>query len=291
VALFVERAGGLWESAEAGVDEDGRVIIASSSSPHGQGHDVTFAQIAADRLDLELDRIELRFGDSAAGPPGVGTFGSRSVAVAGSAVALVSERLLAQARSLAADRLGVDAGGLRYERGSFKSDGRAVTLAELAEGGELRATARFDSDTVFSSGAYVATVEIEPETGRLSVVRVVAVDDSGTIINPMLAHGQVVGGVAQGLGECLLEEVAHGDDGQVRNASLMEYLLPSAAEMPPVSIGEVSTPTPLNPLGAKGVGEGGAIGTLAAVANAVADALGGRHVDPPYTPEKLWRAL
>jgi carbon-monoxide dehydrogenase large subunit len=291
VALFVERAGGLWESAEATVASSGAVVIASSSSPHGQGHETTFAQIAAERLELDPERIELRFGDSENVPPGVGTFGSRSVAVAGSAVALACDRLLELAREKAAERLGVPASAVRYARGRWSAGGGGVTLAELAAGRGLRAAARFESETVFSSGAYTATVEVEAETGRLMVRQVAAVDDAGTIVNPLLAAGQVMGGVAQGVGECLLEEVVHDADGQIRNASLMDYLLPSAAEMPEVAMGEVSTPTPLNPLGAKGVGEGGAIGSLAAVACAVADALGGRPVDPPFTPEKLWRAL
>jgi carbon-monoxide dehydrogenase large subunit len=250
VGLFVERAGGLWEAAEVEVVDGGRVIVRSGSCPHGQGHDTAFAQIAASRLGVPIDRIELRFGDSAEVPRGVGTFGSRSVAVGGSAVALACDMLL--------------------------EDGRP-----LAPG--MRASARFDSARVFSSGAYAAGVEIERATGRLHVLWIVAVDDAGTIINPLLARGQVLGGVVQGLGECSIEEAG--------GTTLMEYRLLSAADAPPILTGEVCTPTPLNPLGAKGIGEGGAIGTLPAVANAVADALGGRHVDPPFTDEKLWAAL
>jgi carbon-monoxide dehydrogenase large subunit len=256
-AVFVERAGGQVESAEAVVEGDGRVVIRSSSSPHGQGHDTVFAQIAASRLGIPIDRVELQFGDSASTPAGTGTFGSRSVAVAGTAVALACEKLI--------------------------TDGR------LRPG--LRAAVRFESPLVFSSGAYVAVVTVSRATGRLRVLRLAAVDDSGTLINPLLAHGQVLGGVVQGLGECLSEEVVYDEDGQLRNASLMDYSLLTAAEIPPIVTGEVASPTPHNVLGAKGVGEGGAIGSLAAVANAVVDALGGRHVDPPFTDEKLWRAL
>jgi carbon-monoxide dehydrogenase large subunit len=134
-------------------------------------------------------------------------------------------------------------------------------------------------------------VEIDADTGILRVVHLAGVDDGGTLINPLLAHGQVLGGIAQGLGECLVEEVVYDEAGQLRTASFADYGLLTAAEMPPLAIGDVQTPSPHNPLGAKGLGEGGAIGSLSAVANAVADALGGRHVDPPYTAEKLWRAL
>jgi aerobic carbon-monoxide dehydrogenase large subunit len=155
----------------------------------------------------------------------------------------------------------------------------------------LQASARFASDIVFSSGAYAAVVEIERATGRLTVRRVAAVDDCGTVINPLLAHGQVIGGVAQALGECLAEEFVHDELGQPRTASFADYSLLTAAEMPPISVGVVESPSPLNPLGAKGVGEGGTIGALPAVANAVAAALGGAHVDPPYGAAKLWRAM
>jgi aerobic carbon-monoxide dehydrogenase large subunit len=165
-------------------------------------------------------------------------------------------------------------------------------LAELAAvAPELESDARFESDLVFSSGAYAVFVEIEQATGRLRVRRVAAVDDAGTIVNPLLAEGQVLGGIAQGLGECLVEEMIYDEEGQPTSASFADYSLLTAAEMPPVAAAFVETPTPLNPLGAKGIGEGGAIGTPAAVGNAVADALGGRRLDPPFTEEKLWQAM
>ena len=155
----------------------------------------------------------------------------------------------------------------------------------------LEAEARFESDLVFGSGAYAAVVEIERDTGALKVRRLAAVDDAGTIINPLLAEGQVVGGAVQGLGAVLTEEAVYDGEGQLRNASFVEYGLPSAVEVPPIASDFVQTPSPLNPLGAKGIGEGGAIGTPAAIANAVADALGGDAPDPPFAAEKLWRAL
>jgi aerobic carbon-monoxide dehydrogenase large subunit len=201
-----------------------------------------------------VSAVTMEFGDSALVPAGTGTFASRSVAMAGSAIV------------------------------------RAIEDLEAGEDGQ-RGSARFESPLLFSSGAYAAVVEIERATGRLRVLRVAAVDDAGTIINPLLAEGQVLGGTAQGLGECLFEEALYDEEGQFTSASFLDYSLMTAAEMPPVATAFVESPSPLNPLGAKGVGEGGAIGTPAAVGNAIAAALGGTSVDPPYTEEKLWRAL
>jgi carbon-monoxide dehydrogenase large subunit len=264
---------------------------------------VTFAQIAADRLGVGLDSIVLRFGDSEVVPPGVGTFGSRSTAVAGSAVLLAVDQLLEQGRQLVAHLLGFAPAAVGYTDGRFSAGGRDVEWTELARFAHdeirlppgievgLEVSARFDSELVFSSGAYAAVIGIDAQTGKLTVHRVVGVDDAGTIINPQLAHGQIVGGAVQGLGECVVEEVIYDEDGQLRTATFVDYGLLTAPDVPEIVTGEVSSPSPRNPLGAKGVGEGGTIGTLPAVANAVADALGGVRVDPPYTAEKLWRAL
>jgi carbon-monoxide dehydrogenase large subunit len=252
VALYVERAGGQWESAEMTREDDGRVVVRSSSFPHGQGHDTVYAQIVADRLGIPIEAVELRFGDSADTPAGVGTFGGRSIAMAGSAIAVAADELAA---------------------------------------GERSATVRFESAMVFGSGAYAAIVSIDEETGSLHVHRIAAVDDAGTIINPLLAEGQVVGGTVHGLGTVLTEEFAYDDDGQPLAANFTSYALLSAGEQPPIESAFVESPSPLNPLGAKGIGEAGTIGTPAAIANAVADALGGTWVDPPFSPEKLWRAL
>jgi aerobic carbon-monoxide dehydrogenase large subunit len=252
LALYVERAGGQWESAEMTRADDGRVIVRSSSFPHGQGHDITYAQIVADRLGIPVADVELRFGDSASSPAGVGTFGGRSIAMAGSAIAVAADRLAA---------------------------------------GERTASVRFESEMVFGSGAYAAIVSVDDETGELHVHRIAAVDDAGTIINPLLAEGQVVGGTIHGLGTVLTEEFAYDEDGQPQSASFVNYALLSAGEQPPIESAFVESPSPLNPLGAKGIGEAGTIGTPAAVANAVTAALGGTWVDPPFTPEKVWRAL
>ncbi len=266
VAMYVERAGGSWESARISVRPDGRVIARSGSTPNGQGHETTFAQIVADRLGVEVREVEMRFGDTAEVPPGVGTFASRSVAMGGSALVQAADRILEQVGSVTLVRAAAAAGGLEAET-------------------------RFESEMVFGSGAYAAVVEIDRATGSLIVRRLSAVDDAGTIINPLLAEGQVFGGIVQGLGAVLMEEAIHNGDGQLVGASFADYSLPSAAEVPPIATAFVQSPSPNNPLGAKGIGEGGAIGTPAAIANAVADALGGNAPDPPFTAEKLWRAL
>jgi carbon-monoxide dehydrogenase large subunit len=273
LGLYVERSGGVFESARVTVERDGRVVVRSSTRPHGQGHDTAFAQIAADRLGVPLDQVELRFGDSAEAPPGIGTFGSRSLTMGGSAVAQAVDEIAERARALA--------------------DGREMTLAEVAAAAPepLEASAKFSSDVTMSSGCHAAVVEIERATGALRILRYAAVDDAGRIVNPLLVHGQVVGGVVQGIGQCLTEEVVYDETGQMRSASLLDYSLPTAAEIPPLRVEEVESPSPLNPLGAKGAGEGGATGSVAAIANAVADALGGARVDPPFTSDKLWRTL
>jgi carbon-monoxide dehydrogenase large subunit len=273
VALYVERSGGVFESADVTVRADGRVVVRSSTRPHGQGHDTAFAQIAADRLGIGLDDVELHFGDSAESPAGIGTFGSRSLTMGGSAVAVAVDEVAAKARAIA--------------------DGRSMSLAEVAAAApdELHARSKFTSDITMSSGCHAAVVEIDRRTGALRILRYAAVDDAGRIVNPLLVHGQVVGGVVQGIGQCLTEEVVYDEFGQLRSASLLDYGLPTSAEIPMLRVEAVESPSPLNPLGAKGAGEGGATGSLPAIANAVADALGGGHVDPPFTSDKLWRAL
>jgi aerobic carbon-monoxide dehydrogenase large subunit len=302
VALYVERSGGVWESADVTVEPSGRVVVRSSTSPHGQGHDTTFAQIAADRLGIEPSDVVLRFGDSAVVPRGTGTFGSRSTAMGGSALVLALDKIVAKAREIAGEVLDGAAEDVVWDGGDLVLGGERMTFGEVASAAwsprlgpgvelGLQASARFSSDITLSSGAHAAVVEIERATGQLTILRYAAVDDAGTIVNPLLVHGQVVGGIVQGLGQTLTEEVVHDELGQMRSASLLDYSLPTAAEIPPLRVEEVQTPSPLNPLGAKGAGEGGTTGSLSAIANAVADALGGHHVDPPYTSEKLWRAL
>jgi carbon-monoxide dehydrogenase large subunit len=254
--MVIERCGGLWESAMVELCEDGTVVVRTGSSPHGQGHETTFAQIAADELGVTPENVTVVWGDSREVPAGIGTFASRSVAMGGSAI--------------------------------------VEACRELRESGSTRAEVRFESPLLFSSGAYAAAVEIERETGRLHVLELAAADDPGTVVNPLLAEGQVQGAVAQGLGECLVEEAVYDDEGQPRTASFADYKLLTAAEVPPLASAFLETPSPHTPLGTKGVGEAGAIGTPAAVANAVADALAAEGLpglDPPFTEERLWHAL
>ena len=283
VAMYVERGGGQWESAEVTMEPSGRVIVASGVSPHGQGHATTFSQIASDELGVDPADITLRFGDTASTPRGVGTFASRSVAMGGSALLLACRDLSAKLERIGR-ALGSD--DLKEIAHAAYNPSRIPLGEELG----LSASSRFTAPLVFSSGCYAAVVEVDPGTGKVTVKRIAAVDDAGVIINPLLAEGQVIGGVAQALGECLTEEAVYDGDGQMRSASLLDYLLLTAAEIPEIRTAFVESPSPYNPLGAKGIGEGGAIGALAAVANAVAHAVG-RWIDPPFTDEKVWRAM
>ncbi len=303
ISTYVERAApAVWESASATLDEGGRVVTHIGASPHGQGHETTFAQIAADRLGLNPADVEVRHGDSWEGPWGVGTFGSRSVTLCGSAVVLACDELLEQLRPVAAGLLGYEGTDLAYDAGVFTSPaGASVDLAAVGaeaarRGAVLSAEHKFSIERpVFSFGSYLATVEIDPETGKVSIGRIVAVDDAGVVVNPLLAEGQVIGSLIQGIASALFEEVLHDEDGQNLTASFMSYGLPSAPDVAfSIETAFRCTPSPLNPLGAKGLGEAGTIGVPGAIANAIHDALrayGVVHIDQPYSPEKIWRVL
>jgi carbon-monoxide dehydrogenase large subunit len=253
VALYVERCGPGYETG-AVIREEDRIVCLTGSSPHGQGHETTFAQIVADELDVDPAHVEIRYGDSFEIPDGTGTFGSRSVAAGGSALLLAAR--------------------------------------ELKENPEqTRADVRFElPGPVFSFGAYVAGVNVDRTTGEVEIVKLVGVDDCGRVINPLLAEGQVVGAMVQAVGECLHEYTGYDEYGTPLAVNLYDYHLPTAQTVPPIESALRETPSPLNPLGAKGVGEGGSIGTPAAVANAVADALG-FHVELPFTPSRIWNVL
>jgi carbon-monoxide dehydrogenase large subunit len=275
------------------VGPDGRVLVRTGSTPHGQGHQTTFAQIAADALGLAPEAVTVEAGDTRTVPVGMGTYASRSVTTGGSAVHLAARQVAAKAARVAA--------------WLAASTGRPATFAEAAAAAHapdrlppglapgLEAEVRFElPGPVFPFGAYAAVVEIDPDTGRLRVQRLVGVDDAGRVVNPLLAEGQVMGSAAQGIGQALFEEAVYDDAGQLLTGNLAVYGLPSAVEVPPLHGELLETPSPFTPLGAKGLGESGAIAVPAAIANAVADALaplGVRHLDPPYTPERLWRVL
>lgn len=299
VAVFVERAGaGLWETGEVRVGPDGSIVVRTGSTPHGQGHQTTFAQIAADALAVDPSEVVVETGDTSLVPEGMGSYASRSVTIGGSAVLEAATALRGSATRIAASLLGVEPEDVVWGGGRARAAGREVGLAEVAAraGDEgLVVRRRFElPGPVFPYGAYVVAVRIDAETGVLRVERVVAVDDAGRIVNPLLAEGQVVGSTVQGFGEAVLEEMVHGDDGQVLTGSFLAYGIATAVEAPPIESELIETPSPFDPLGAKGIGESGSIAMPAAVANAVADALaplGVRHLDPPFTPEKLWRAI
>jgi carbon-monoxide dehydrogenase large subunit len=309
-ALYVERSGGGWEAAAASIEPGGRVVARIGSSPHGQGHETSFAQVIATTLDVPIEAVVVRWGDSSEVPRGTGTFASRSMTMGGGALHRAAERLRAKALELAAHVFGVPVDELVWERGRVavrSAPDRALDLAELAAAaydpqrvppdfdlGGLSSYATFSAEYGYSTGAHLAVIEIDRALGAPRLLRFVAVDDAGTIVNPLLAEGQIVGGIAQGIGEALFEEVGHDEFGQPQVASFLDYPLVTAVEMPPVTTAFLSSPSPLHPLGIKGVAEGGACGAPAAIANAVADALaplGAPALDMPFTGEKLWRAL
>ena len=303
-------AGGGWESATVQVSPSCKVTVHTGSSPHGQGGETTFAQIAAEQLAVPYEDVTVLHGDTAAGPQGTGTFGSRTTAVGGAAVYMSAEKIKAKMQDLAAHLLGVSPKNIVWRNGklvsktnsrkfkSFKEVVRAAYMAKnLPRGMEagLDATSYFSPlNYTFPFGAHVCVVEIDPETGEVKFVKYVAVDDCGKVINPMIVEGQVQGGIAQGVGQALYEETVYDENGQLLTGSLMDYVLPKAAQVPQYLCDRTVTPTDVNPLGAKGVGEAGIIGSTPAVVNAVLDALapyGVRNLDMPLKPEKIWKIL
>ncbi len=301
-----------WESAQVRIQPDGSAIVFAGSSPHGQGHETVFAQIASDELGISFDRIQVRTGDTATVLQGIGTMGSRGVPTSGSAVKVASTRVLHRAKKIAAHLLEAAEADLEVANDAFNvrgSPGKQVTWADVAwasfqplrlppelQAGSLEERLYQESPNFsYPSGAYACVVEIDRETGRPQILKMALVDDCGTVINPLLAEGQVHGGVAQGIAQALFEVVQYAPDtGQPVTSSLLDYLVPSAADLPEYVADRITTECPNNPLGAKGIGESGAVGAPAAVVNAIVDALaplGVEHVDMPVTPEKLWRLI
>jgi CO/xanthine dehydrogenase Mo-binding subunit len=314
IALFVEDTGlGPYEGIRVRVDPGGRVFVFSGASSQGQAHETTLAQVVADALAVPLDDVTVVPGDTAGLPYGVGTFASR-VAVLASASALhAATEVRRKALAIAADHLEAAAEDLVIDDGRIAVrgvPGRGMTLAEVAALASaprpgyalpgamdpgLEASGYVHvSQSTYSSGAHAAIVEVDPETGGVRILRYVAVDDCGTMINPMVVEGQVHGGIAHGVGNALLEEVAYDAAGQLVTGTLMEYALPRASDVPAFEVHHVVTPSPLNPLGVKGAGEGGTLPAPAAIANAVADALRMAGVEVtamPLTRERLWRCI
>ena len=289
------------------ITPDGRAILRTGSFSHGQGHETTFAMIVADRLGVPVESVSVLKGDTDEVPRGTGTYASKSTQLGGTAAAEAAAGVVERGRQLAADILevGVEDVVLDRDTGSFHVAGApqsALTWAELAERAaadgrlvDLQSESDFTAESpTFPFGAHVAVVEVDTETGAVELLRLVAVDDAGHIVNPLVAEGQVHGGVATGIAQALYEEVAYDDEGTPLTASFVGYLFPSAAELPSFELVEMETPTPVNPLGAKGIGESGTIGATPAVQNAVVDALshlGVRHVEMPANGERVWRAL
>ncbi|MEK7210005.1 MAG: xanthine dehydrogenase family protein molybdopterin-binding subunit, partial [Candidatus Binatota bacterium] len=300
-------AGG-WESGTVRVEPTGKVTVLTGVSPHGQGQETSFAQIVADEMGVELDDITVIHGDTAVVASGIGTFGSRATAVGGTAVLQAAQKVMEKAREIAAHLLEADPGDLAFLEGRFSVKGvpkKWITIQQIAleahiaknlpkkmEPG-LSATSVFEpANFTFPFGTHVCVVEVDPKSGGIEIKKYVAVDDCGKVINPLLVDGQVQGGIAQGLGQALYEEVVYDENGQILTGSLMDYALPKAVDIPWLELARTETPTPVNPLGVKGVGEAGTIGSTPAVVNAVVDALspfGVTHIDMPLKPEKIWR--
>jgi len=308
---YVEPCALGWESGSIRVERSGKVTAITGSSAHGQGHETTFAQVVAYHLGVTPDEVTVLHGDTRSGPEGFGTFGSRSVALGGGALVRTSVEVREKGRRIAARILEAAPEDIVPVRGGFQVAGvpqkrvawKEVATAAYAGGGALppgdtpglEATTYFQpGGEAWSSGAVVCGLSIERETGELRLEQIVWVDDAGTIINPLLAEGQLHGSLAQGLGQTLMEAIVYDPDGQCLTSTLMDYAIPRAADVPPVLIEKMHSASPLNPLGAKGLGEAGCIAIPPAIVNAAVDALaplGVGHLDMPLTPERLRAAL
>jgi carbon-monoxide dehydrogenase large subunit len=310
MACYVEICGfGPWEAGGVFMDKHGDVTVLSGTSPQGQGHATTWAQIAAEVLQVPLEKITVRQGDTAVVPRGLGTMGSRSTAVGGSAVFDNGGKVVAQARQIAAHIFEAAAEDIILANGRFQVIGspqaslsweeiaRAAHSDLLPEGlrGGLKSDVDFEPQgETFPFGAHVCVVEVDPQTGAVEIARYISVEDCGRVINPTLVEGQVHGGIAQGIGQALFEVATYDEQGMLLSGTLMDYALPKALDMPTYETHRTETPTPLNPLGAKGIGEAATIGATPAVVNAVIDALshlGVRHIDMPLTAEKIWQVI
>jgi carbon-monoxide dehydrogenase large subunit len=309
LSTYVEVTNGINETEFGAVEitSDGDAIVKTGSFSQGQGHETTFAQIASDRLGIPIERITLLKGDTDSVARGTGTYGSKSTQIGGVAAGKASEEVVERAKRLAAEELEASPEDmvLDLEQGRFHVAGApepTLSWGELAERledrgrlADLSAEVDFTAgQPTFPFGAHVAVVEVDTETGGVELKRMIALDDAGRIINPLVAEGQVHGGLAAGIAQALYEELSYDEDGNPQNSNLVTYGFPAATELPSFELVEMETPTPVNPLGAKGIGESGTIGATPAVHNAVIDALapfGVRHIDMPVNGEVVWRAL
>jgi carbon-monoxide dehydrogenase large subunit len=298
-ATFAEVTGGSFpEYGRVEVHGDGRVVVACGISPHGQGTETALAQVAADRLGVPIERITVVTGDTDFVPEGIGTFGSRSLTLGGTAVDQAARAVRDRLAREAARRLEAAPGEIAFDDGRASVAGspeQGIPIEVLVGVEPVIEEARFNPPgAAVSFGAHVAAVEISRETGEVRVTHYTALDDPGVIVNPALLEGQLYGGIMQGIGTALIEEVAYDGDGQMLTASLLDYGIPRVRHLPEIRLSTQETPSPTTPLRAKGAGEAGTIGALAAIANAVVRALaplGVRHLDPPYTPQRMLRIL
>ena len=300
---------GLIEHAEIRFDPTGTVTVSVGTHDHGQGHATTFRQIISDRLGIPPDRIRFNYGDTDQIAIGTGTFGSRSTVSAGTAMLIAAEKIVAKGRRIAAHLMEAPEHDIEFERGRFVVAGtdKAVDLTQVARAAFMPArlppktepglfeTGTFSGgERTYPNGCHISEVEVDAETGAVALVRYTAVDDVGHIINPLLVEGQLHGGIAQGVGQALMENIAYDASGQLVSGSFMDYAMPRADHFCTFTLGENEVPTKTNPLGVKGAGESGTVGALSSVMNAVNHALaqiGAPYVQMPATAEKVWRAM
>ncbi len=295
---------GGFETAYLKVERSGRVTLRSGASPHGQGLETVLAQICSKELGVPQDLIDAQFGNTDQIPEGTGTYASRSLVVAGSAVVMAARALKKQLIDFAAASLGVPVADIALEDGRIHSKSmpeRAMGLSDIVEKAHrespssLEASSKFDPPGyTFASGVHLAVIEVDPETGQPTVLRYVAADDCGRVVNQMVVDGQIVGGIAHGIGDTLFEELAFAEGGQPRNTTFINYPIMTAREMPNIELVQYETISQLNPLGAKGAGEGGTIAAVAAITNAVADALSPLNIESievPLIPERIWSLM
>ena len=306
VSVYVEITGGVGngESAKVEVTEDGRAIVYTGTSPHGQGHDTAWSMLVQEQTGIPMDRVELVWGDTDLVPIGTGTMGSRSLQQGGNAVFQVAGTLTEKAKAVAARLLEANEADVVLDKGrgvfhvagtpAMSKSWADLAAAEKGNGGLMHDEVIGVPGATFPFGAHVAVVEVDTETGRVKHLRQVACDDAGKVLNPMLLDGQIHGGVAQGVAQALLEEVLYDADGNPTTSNLADYGFISAAELPSVEVVHMETPTPVNAIGAKGIGESGTIGSTPAIQSAVVDAvahLGVRHIEMPCTAERVWQAI
>ena len=301
---------GGWEHAQVTIERDGRITATTGASPHGQGNETTFGQMLGDQFGVPLEHVTILHGDTGVAKQGIGTFGSRSQAVGGTAIHLAGGKVKAKMAKFAAALLEAHEEDLVFQNGTISVKGapasgksfaevaafayRPVPLPQGLDPGLSEEAFWEPSNNTYPFGCHIVVMEIDRETGEPTLTRMVAVDDAGNLINPMIVDGQIHGGLAQGIGQAMIEEVVYGEDGQLITGSFMDYAIPRAIDLPRFELDVTVTPTPVNPLGAKGVGEAGTLGSTPAVVNAAVDALsefGVNHIDMMLRPEKLWRII